>query len=624
MGAFSSRISESQVAPSRGGARLALGTILAAGLLAVGLAPAARAADWLPTFDLAGTSFVDLKMSPDGDIAIVTREGAEPFLRFRPAGGPLGAPEDDFPDGAEAPGIGIDAAGNIYLVWSRAGAIEARVRERDGSLGPVETIQAADGAGPAVSVSPGGVATFAWLTADVNRAVVARTRALDGGLGPAHEMSMSGEKTRDFDLDVDGDGDATFVWTTPEVPPNTKVKARILDFPGETLSAILDVSVPPAPELSDMAELAVDPAGNATLVWRHITASFNSLTETTSLSPTGVLGATQILTAPGLTSQSHAVAADDAGNARITWTETAGGAGDPYLPQTCIRAVTSSCGALTEVENSSALGTTVAMGGDGDAIVGLSDGRVRAFPRSGGPLAIHELSPTAMLPTLALDAPGDGIAVWTEGSAIKAAGYDAVAPRIDSVTVPAKGERGVPIPLSASVFDVWGATITWSFDQGGDAEGEDVKHRFKKTGTFQVRVTATDGAGASVSETREITIRDTRSPKLRLSGPRKRKLKRTVPVGAVCVNERCALVAKGKLIVRRGKHAKKSFRLRKATADKAARARTKLKPKLSKRGMKAAKRALRHGGKAKARIKVVATDGAGNATRKRRTVKLKH
>ena len=599
--------------------RLSLGAFLAAALLSACLASAAAAADWLPSFAVGGTSLSDVRMSADGDIAILVSDGADPALQFRPAGGPLGPLEDPFPAGAESARIDIDAAGNTYLVWVRSGAVEARVRRRDGTLTPIQTLAATPSAGPRVAVSADGLATYAWLTNDANKAVEARTRGADGSLDPVQTVTAAGEKTRSFDLDVAGAGDATFVWVTPDAPPNTKVKARTLAFAGQTLSPILDVSTPAAPELSDSALVAVDPAGNATFVWRHITATFDSLTETRPLSAAGVLGATQILTAVGANSQSHDVAVDDAGNARITWTENTGG---PFIPQTCIRAATSSCGALTTVSDNQSLATSVAMGGEGDSIVGLGDGSARVFPRAGGPLALHTLSPTPNLPLPALDDAGDGVAAWSEGSAIKAAGYDAVAPRIDSVTVPATGERGVAVPASASVFDVWGASINWDFGDGGSARGKSVTHRFQKSGTFTVTVTATDGAGATDSETRQITIRDTQPPKLTLSGPRKRSLARKVPVRAVCADEPCALVASGKLIVRKGKRAK-SFRLAKARADATAGARTKLKPKLSKRGLEASERALRHGGKAKARVKVLATDAAGNSAVGRRTVRLK-
>jgi hypothetical protein len=114
-----------------------------------------------------------------------------------------------------------------------------------------------------------------------------------------------------------------------------------------------------------------------------------------------------------------------------------------------------------------------------------------------------------VVPDLGVDAAGNGVAVWEEGEDGKAAGYDAAPPVLRGITVPAVAERGMPITASDSVFDVWGATSRWTFGDGGTAEGTSVRHTFTSTGTRSVRVTATDGAGASVTATRQITVRDT-------------------------------------------------------------------------------------------------------------------
>ena len=48
-----------------------------------------------------------------------------------------------------------------------------------------------------------------------------------------------------------------------------------------------------------------------------------------------------------------------------------------------------------------------------------------------------------------------------------AAGYDADPPQITGVTIPAVVELGVPVRVSVSVFDVWGASVFWVFGDGG-------------------------------------------------------------------------------------------------------------------------------------------------------------
>jgi hypothetical protein len=478
--------------------------------------PAADAAGWLPAFDLGRASVRAVDMTPGGDMVFALLTQGGPLVRFRPAGGPLGPIENPFPAGSTDATAALDAAGNTYLLWSRGSVLETRIRRRDASLTAVKTVQS--GVLPSsgrVAVSRDGRATFAAMLSDTTHAVSARTLGTDGVLGDPQLISAPGTKIRSFHLGVAGDGDAVFAWTTPDAPPNTQVKARRLDYATQSPGPVLDVTPPPTGfELFDQDDVAVDPAGNATLVWRHDTDPPQpaALTETRQLSAAGALGPTQIVNSSGSTSQGHAVDVDDSGRARITWAEHAAGVDtDPFLPMTCFSAVGSSCGAKLTLSDTQGLITSVGVGPAGDAIVGFAgQGRVLPHPGSGlPPEAAHTLSAMPVVPDLGVDAAGNGVAVWEEGEDGKAAGYDAAPPVLRGITVPAVAERGMPITASDSVFDVWGATSRWTFGDGGTAEGTSVRHTFTSTGTRSVRVTATDGAGASVTATRQITVRDT-------------------------------------------------------------------------------------------------------------------
>ncbi len=481
--------------------------------LALTVPPQAAAADWLPTFGLGATQVSQVEMNPRGDIAILLNTASGPALRFRPAGGPLGAMTRPFPSGAQGADVDLDARGRAYLVWSRADVLEARVRRRDGNLTSRQTLQSG-AVGGRVEVSRAGRAVFAWISSDPARTASVRTRSADGTLGTAQTFTVTGEKTRDLDLGVDSNGNASLVWTTPDAPPNTKVKARTLGFDSQALSAVRDVSTPPSPELSDQPRVAVDPAGNATFVWRHLTLT-DALTETRKLSAAGALSGTQVLTTPGSRSQAHDVAVDDAGNARAVWVEHTSGASDPFLPTTCISGVSSSCGARATLSMTQSLSTSVAMGPDGDAMVGWAapSGTVRFLPRvggAGGNGPTHTLSPTAGLPELALDRAGNGIAVWRQGTATRGAGFDTVPPVIRRVSIPRVVKTGKKVHASAGVFDVWGAGVRWRFGDGRTARGRSVRHRFRRAGSYRVRVIATDGTGASVRATRRIRAKRNR------------------------------------------------------------------------------------------------------------------
>ncbi|MFN8132996.1 MAG: PKD domain-containing protein [Solirubrobacteraceae bacterium] len=518
----------------------------ATALCALALAPAAGAADWLPAFDLGGTGVRDAGMTPSGDIVFVINTAGGPALRFRPAGGPLGPVEQPFPAGASAVRADVDSQGNAVLVWTRAGTAELRVRRRNGTLTDVQTLQAGVAEGtPELAVSGDGHAAVAWIASDAGRAGAARTRAPDGTLGPVQAVTVAAEKTRSIDLDIDAAGNATFAWTTPDAPPNTKIKARRLTFATQTLSAVLDVSIPVSPELSDTERVVVDPAGNATLVWRHSTATL-SLVETRQLSAAGALGTTQVVSTTGFSAQSHDVAVDDAGRARITWAEHSGT--DPFQPVTCFSAVGSSCGAKLTLGPGPSLSTSIAVGPAGDALVGFAasgtaPGQVRVLPRPGGgpALAARTLGPAAQLPLLGADTEGNGVAVWDEGGAARAEGFDNAPPVVQALSIPAVIERTDPVAATATVRDVWGAAVAWSFGDGGSADGAAVQHAFARTGTFEVRATATDGTGATASATAAVTVRDTRAPalgKVTMRRTRFRAARAATPVSAAAAARR--------------------------------------------------------------------------------------
>ena len=68
-------------------------------------------------------------------------------------------------------------------------------------------------------------------------------------------------------------------------------------------------------------------------------------------------------------------------------------------------------------------------------------------------------------------------------------------------------KEGVRVRASARVFDVWGAAIRWRFGDGHVARGRSVHHTYEHPGTFRVRVSAVDGAGALRVASRSVRVK---------------------------------------------------------------------------------------------------------------------
>lgn len=120
---------------------------------------------------------------------------------------------------------------------------------------------------------------------------------------------------------------------------------------------------------------------------------------------------------------------------------------------------------------------------------------------------------------------------------------------------------------------------------------------------------------------------DTTSPALRLRIQKKQKNPRRILVRATCPEEACTLRATGNIKVKKlraGRKAGKAkkFKLKRSTFSVPAGKTVKLRLKLSKKASKRVRRVLRKK-VSKARLRVVATDAAGNSTIRKRTVKVR-
>jgi hypothetical protein len=108
------------------------------------------------------------------------------------------------------------------------------------------------------------------------------------------------------------------------------------------------------------------------------------------------------------------------------------------------------------------------------------------------------------------------------------------------------------------------------------------------------------------------------SPGLKLKGRLEQRLRHEVAVSLRC-EVSCTAVAKGFLRIRGGER----IRLRPAGGDfHAGDSRLQLRLAVPDDGLKAARKALRHGQPVKAKLRVSATDGAGNENQGKRTVAL--
>jgi YVTN family beta-propeller protein len=184
----------------------------------------------------------------------------------------------------------------------------------------------------------------------------------------------------------------------------------------------------------------------------------------------------------------------------------------------------------------------------------------------------------------------------------------------------------------------------WDFGDGGHAEGSAPTrtHRYRRPGSYQVSLVVTDDEGCSTefvytgqtaycngspaaAMTTTLNVLSATGPKLRLRGAHRQRLGGRVRVFAHCVGKACSFRARGAIIASResgGIVHRSRHRLIGSSFLRPSRGWRRLTLRLPKRTRRAAARALRHGGKAKARVTVLATDEGGDQTLRVRKIKL--
>ena len=84
---------------------------------------------------------------------------------------------------------------------------------------------------------------------------------------------------------------------------------------------------------------------------------------------------------------------------------------------------------------------------------------------------------------------------------------DAAPPSFRTISVPRGGVAGRTVSLSATATDTQSAvTLMWDFGDGDQGRGGSVRHVYGAPGTYTVRVTAQDGAGNVMTQTRSIVV----------------------------------------------------------------------------------------------------------------------
>jgi hypothetical protein len=421
------------------------------------------------------------------------------------------------------PQVALDPQGNAVGVWTRSDGlnnrIEAASRPSGGAFGAAQILSAAgeNASGPQPALDPQGNALAVWQRFDGSDSrIEAASRPSGGAFGAAQILSAAGENAFEPQVALDPQGNALAVWRRLEgsdfrieaasrPPGGAFGPAQILSAPGQ------DATEP---------QVALDPQGNALAVWTRSDGS-NFRIEAASRPPGGAFGPAQTLSAPGQSAFGPQPALDPQGNALAVWRRFDG---SNIRIEAASRPPGGAFFGAAQILSAAGQNTfepQVALAPQGNALAVWqrfdgSDFRIEAASRppggAFGPAQILSApGQSAFGPQPALDPQGNALAVWqrSDGSdfRVQAAPYDAAAPELRDLRIPAAGTVGEALHFSVSPFDVWSpASTEWSFGDGAKAAGAGAIHTYTAPGSYTVGVTATDAVGNSAAAGATVSI----------------------------------------------------------------------------------------------------------------------
>jgi hypothetical protein len=240
-------------------------------------------------------------------------------------GGEWGAPISLSAAGADAESasLGMDAAGEAIAVWKRPNATNHLIQESQRPAGgswsaPVDISPAGQNAlQPRLAVDAKGDAAVIWDHYTGVNVTQVTTRLAGGSWSVPHDLTPGGENTFDARIALDAQGDATALWAAEAT------NEYVLRASGETAGTGIwsaPVDLAPASLVQPEPSVAVDPAGDAAVIWQTGEGGTSTAVEAATRKGTGgAWSAPVALSAPADEASQPQLAVEPTGAATAIW-----------------------------------------------------------------------------------------------------------------------------------------------------------------------------------------------------------------------------------------------------------------------------------------------------------------
>ena len=378
--------------------------------------------------------------------------------------------------------IGLDDAGDVVAAWAERpptaalGHFAIRVATRSASTGvwsAAFTLAPDLGSGPALAVTPAGLAAVTWVQGGVTRAALGDIRL--GSWGAPQDLSdgSTGAGVGGPGIAMDDAGDVIVAWPASggELLAAYFSRARGTWDPQRRIGEFRSL---------DRPSVAIDAAGRALVVW----PSPSGVESAVRAPETGAWSRPQLISDARDDLHEPVLAVDSRGNAVALW-DVGGGGG---------------------IQAAMRPGTT---------------GEWLPSTRISEDLAGS--------PGVEIDASSTAVAVWWRVSGgpvsapffrVESADLMGGGPVLDRLTLPKQPlQTGMRARFSVRAVP-WGSPVAgapkWAFGDGGAASGPVVGHTFARSGRFTISVSATDTKGGTTRSTTRVRVVSTPVRNLKL------------------------------------------------------------------------------------------------------------
>jgi PKD domain len=522
------------------GRRRLIGTTLA--LSALAAVPAFAGPGWTPSQDLSALGAVpsNAKVAVDGagNATAIWTEAGGTDTTVVTATRPVGSTTWTSPETLATtpnlvdpvPALSANDAGALVAVWLRSDGVDAVVEARSktsfGSswsashdlstsvtdLVPANPVDEGEAQGPNVAVSADGTAVATWERFDAANSIIQASRLTAGIWSSAADLSATGRDSFSSQVGVDGNGNATAIWIDFDgavgVTHTADLSKASSSWTASTpISGTADTAFP---------QVAVNATGAAIAVW--VNFNFPNTVESASRPAGGSWSNPEPLTSNDSDATTPVVAIDAAGTATAAWVKDVNGTTRIQVGRRIVGVWSATDTLSPDTDNADGPRIAVTPSGEATVVWVTASGLIQSAHRtSAGPSWSPPTDRSAALaqadrPAIAVNDSGNAAAIWTTSTGdtrTQAALFDVTAPAAGTITVPASGQAGTLVPMSATPpTDNWSGAgeTTWNFGDGATAVGATASHIYTSGGQFTVTVTQTDGVGNATTQTRTVSI----------------------------------------------------------------------------------------------------------------------